>query len=269
MTSGDLDLPICVACGMQYAGARDACPICDDDRQFVPPEGQRWTTLAALRTGHHNVFRDEEPGLVSILTEPEVAIGQRAFLVATPEGNVLWDCVSLVDEATVAEVRRRGGLAAIAVSHPHFYASMIAWSDAFGGVPIHVHADDEPWLQRRSENVRLWRGDPLRLPGSLELVHLGGHFDGFQALLWPAGAEGRGVLLSADEPYVVRDRQWVSFMHSFPNLIPLAAADVQSVAARLAPHAFDRLYGAFPGQVVARDAAAIVQRSAERYLRAM
>ena len=49
-----------------------------------------------------------EPGLTEIVTEPKFAIGQRALLVEAPGGNVLWDCVSLIDDATIAAVEALG-----------------------------------------------------------------------------------------------------------------------------------------------------------------
>ena len=92
---------------------------------------------------------------------------------------------------------------------------------------------------------------------------------GSTVLHWAAGAEGRGALLTADTINVVADRRYVSFMHSFPNLIPLPAPKVRRVAQAVEPFRFDRIYGGWPGSVVASDAKAAVARSTERYLRAM
>ena len=124
---------MCVACGSQFAPTTvepDFCPICEDERQYVPPAGQTWTSLEELRTSHSNRIEEIEPGLVGIGTEPSFAIGQRALLVQTSDGNVLWDCVSLIDDATVSAVNAVGGIGAIAISHPHYYSSMVEWSRA-------------------------------------------------------------------------------------------------------------------------------------------
>jgi hypothetical protein len=182
---------LCATCGVQFArSARPParCPICEDERQYVGPRGQEWTTLTELQRHHHNEVTLEEPGLMSIRTAPSFAIGQRALLVETPEGNVLWDCVSLIDEATVEALRARGGVSALAISHPHFYASMVEWSHAFGGAPIWVHEADRQWIMRPDDTVRTWSGASKRLPGGLSLVHAGGHFEGAQVLHWPQGA---------------------------------------------------------------------------------
>jgi glyoxylase-like metal-dependent hydrolase (beta-lactamase superfamily II) len=141
---------ICVACGTEYpesAKPPEDCPVCQDDRQFVPPEGQQWTTLVEMRGKYHNVMEPEEPGLFSIHTEPAFAITQRAFLIATPDGNILWDCLTMLDDASISAVRERGGIKAIAISHPHYYSSMIEWSRAFDA-RIFLHENDQRWVMR-------------------------------------------------------------------------------------------------------------------------
>ena len=121
----ELDLPICATCGVQYAGPRDDCPICADERQYVGWDGQQWTTLGELQAaGHHGRIDEEGPGVIGVGTDPPTAIGQRALLVAAPAGNVLWDMISYIDDDLIGRVRELGGVSAIAVSHPHFYGSM-------------------------------------------------------------------------------------------------------------------------------------------------
>src|SRR5258708_643900 len=125
---------ICKTCGVQFAptdGPPEHCPVCEDERQYIGHNGQEWTTHSALQKSHHNIIKPAEPGLTGIGTDPHFAIGQRALLVQTPAGNVLWDCISLLDDPTVAAVNALGGIAAIAISHPHFYSSMIEWSHRF------------------------------------------------------------------------------------------------------------------------------------------
>ena len=55
-------------------------------------------------------------------------------------------------------------------------------------------------------------------------------------------------------------------MYSYPNYIPLPAID--RIVKAVEPFSFDRIYGAFWGMVIWQDGKAVVQRSAERYLRA-
>jgi len=262
---------LCATCGTQYPESDvppASCPICEDERQWVPVAGQRWTTLTDLRRTHKNLVHRIEPGLYGIGTVPEFAIGQRALLVRTPAGNVLWDCIALLDDATADVIRAFGGLAAIAISHPHYYTTMVEWGRAFDA-PVLVHADDREWVMRPDPVIEHWSGETRALLPGLTLIRCGGHFAGGAVLHWAGGAHGRGALLSGDIIQVVPDRTHVSFMWSYPNLVPLAPAEVRRVAGAVAPYAFDRIYGAWWDRHVERDAAAVVRRSAERYLRAL
>jgi hypothetical protein len=265
-----VDAPICVTCGVQYPPAErppERCPICEDERQYVRWGGQAWTTLPELiAAGHRNAFIDEEPGLVSIGTEPPIAIGQRALLVRTPAGNVLWDCITLIDDETIARVRELGGLAAIAISHPHFYDSMTTWSAAFGDCPVYIHEADREWVQYPGPGLQLWEGETREILPGVTLINTGGHFPGAAVLHWAAGAEGRGVLLTGDSITVVNDRRWVSFMYSYPNLIPLSDAEVGHIVDALRDYPYERIYSLFQGRVTATDGQGAVERSAKRYL---
>src|SRR5215467_350922 len=100
---------ICRTCGVHYAPT-DAppaeCQICLDERQYVGWNGQQWTTLDELRAeGRTNSVQPIEPGLFQVATAPPIAIGQRALIVQTPTGNVMWDCISYVDDASVEALR--------------------------------------------------------------------------------------------------------------------------------------------------------------------
>ncbi|MBA2596381.1 MAG: MBL fold metallo-hydrolase [Chloroflexia bacterium] len=262
---------ICATCGAQFAATAappPVCPLCADDRQYIGHEGQRWTTLDELRRDHRNHIAAIALGLSGIATAPAVAIGQQAHLIETAAGNVLWNCISLIDDETAAAVERGGGLAAIAISHPHFFTSMVEWSRVFGGAPIFVHGDDRAWVMRPDAAIQFWTGETVDpLPGSgLTLIRCGGHFPGSCVLHWPEGAGGDGALLTGDTIQVVSDRCWVSFMYSYPNLIPLGPNAIRGIVDAVAPYDFERLYGAWSGHVVASDAKAAVRRSAERYL---
>ena len=262
---------ICKTCGVQHAPSDKPpalCLICNDERQYVGWEGQQWTTLAEMQAaGYKDRFREveDEPGLWSIDTRPRFAIGQRALLVQTPAGNFLWDSISYLDDETVQRIRDLGGLHGISTSHPHFYGAMIAWSHAFGAVPVYVPTADEKWVARPDPAVRLYEGSLEPLPG-LTLVQCGGHFDGSAVLHWAAGAGGRGVLLTGDSISVVADRRWVTFMRSYPNYIPLPAAAVQGIVDAVSPYPFDRVYGGWWQNDIMSGGKQAVERSAERYM---
>jgi glyoxylase-like metal-dependent hydrolase (beta-lactamase superfamily II) len=263
--------PICKACGTQFPESEtspESCPICCDARQFVPQSGQEWTTLELLRRNHRNSFRQYEPALIGIGSVPEFAIGQRALLLRTPHGNFLWDCLSLIDDATVELISGLGGLRGIAISHPHYYSAMLEWSAAFDNAAIFLHAADREWVMRSGAAIDFWDGRRKELAPGLTLIHCGGHFAGGTVLHWAAGAKGRGALLSGDILQVGPDGM-VSFMFSYPNLIPLPAGAVRAIADAVDSFTYDRIYGAWWDRAVENDARIVLEKSVARYLNAV
>ncbi len=263
---------ICITCGVQHANGDEPparCAICEDERQWVRHEGQAWTTMEELRADHTNELNPLEPGLTEIVTQPQFGIGQRALLVQTEGGNVLWDCISLIDEATIEAITALGGISAMAASHPHMYASMVEWSRAFGDAPIHLQAANERWVMRPDPVVQYWDSESLELEMGIALYRCGGHFTGSTVLHWPDGAESRGVLLSSDTLYVTWDLSHVSFMYSFPNYIPMSGATIDEVTGKVAPLEYDRIYSHFQGLVIDHGAKGIVDSSVIRYKKAI
>lgn len=263
--------PICVTCGTRYPESERPparCRICEDVRQHVPEGGQRWLDPAELASQHHNRIERHESGLYGVGTEPGFAIAQRALLVRTAEGNLLWDCITLLDRATREALEELGGVDAIAISHPHFYSAMRAWARAFDA-PVHLHAADREWVVDHGPELRFWSGERFRLFGGLQLVRAGGHFPGGTVLHWPNGADGRGALLTGDILMVVPDRSIVSFMYSYPNLLPLPATEVERVAASVDDLTFDRIYGGWWQRRILAGAKEAVRRGRDRYLAAL
>jgi glyoxylase-like metal-dependent hydrolase (beta-lactamase superfamily II) len=259
---------ICETCGNHFPdseSAPGACVICADERQWVPPSGQRWTTLADLSAaGHRGDVREVEPGLIGIGVDPPVAIGQRALLVTTPEGNLLWDPPGFIDEAMIQAVGGAGGLRAVAASHPHFYGAIAEWSRAFE-VEILLPEADAHWLTRPSRAVRTWSGSLPVLPGVI-LVQCGGHFAGSAVVHWSEGAEGAGVLLSGDTIFVTPGEDRVTFVRSAPNRLPLPEQAVRAVVDAVRRYRFDRIYAGWWEPVLHRNARQVLESSAERYI---
>jgi hypothetical protein len=269
--NSDMPYYLCVTCGTQYPESDQPpahCPICEDERQYVNPGGQQWTTLEALRPKHRMVVEPLEPGLYHLKPEPRIGIGQYAHLVQTPTGNVLWDCVPFIDEATVEAIKALGGVRAIAISHPHFHTVTVEWSRAFNNAPIYIHAGNRPDVVRLDSAIHFWEEETLSLFDGVTLIRCGGHFPGSSVLHWRDGADGRGVLLTADTIDVVADTRYATFMYSYPNVIPLAPWRIRRIVAAVQPFTFDRLYESF-GAVMDGDAKAKVIASAERYIRAI
>jgi hypothetical protein len=258
---------ICVTCGVQFAPSREppaSCPICLDERQYIGHDGQRWTTLAELTDTHEARVEEIEPGLFGIGVEPAFAIGQRALLVK----GVLWDCVPPLGDGIEQAVSAAGGIEAIAISHPHFYSVMVEWAERFD-VRILLHEADRMFVMRPSPRIEYWRGEHYRVSDEIELFRLGGHFPGGTVGYWRGGAGGRGAVLSGDIIQVAEDRDWVSFMWSYPNLIPLPAGEIARIRGVVASLDFDRLYGAWWERIITGDARAKVLRSADRYIDAL
>jgi glyoxylase-like metal-dependent hydrolase (beta-lactamase superfamily II) len=261
----------CSQCGAQFAASPappHACLICADERQFVNWHGQSFLSREELTRQHRLVWRDDG-GLPGLGVEPRFAIGQRAQLLREADGCVMWDCVPLLTAEAADYVRSLGGLKAIAVSHPHFYGAVADWSEAFGGVPVYLHGDDQRFVTRPHPAIVPWTGETLQLSPDILLLRTGGHFPGATVLHWRQGADGRGALLVGDIAMVAMDRRHVSFMYSYPNYIPLGAAGVRRIKDVIAPLAFDRIYGGWWDRNIASAAKAAFEVSVQRYLAAL
>lgn len=259
---------ICPTCGAHHpesAEPPERCAVCVDERQWVPPSGQRWTTMAQLAAdGYTTQVAEVEPDLYGVGTEPGIGVGQRALLVRTSGGNVLWDPPAYVDRQAFDEVRALGGLRTVTASHPHMYGAMVDWAEEFDA-EIVVPEVDLGWLLRETSRVRTWSGTLELLPG-VTLVQCGGHFPGSAALHWAHGAAGAGVILVGDTMMVTPGEDRVTFMWSAPNRLPLPERGVRAILDALRPYAYDRVYAGWWTPVLRGGAAEIVPRCAERYI---
>lgn len=262
---------ICVQCGNHYPESTDppaVCVICSDERQWVHPDGQRWTTLPELAgKGRVTEVRDVEPGLLGLAVTPAVGIGQRALLVTTDGGNLLWDPPGFFDDAAVDRVRSEGGLHAVTASHPHFYGAMAEWARLFDAEVLVPEADLR-WVTNPPASMRTWRDAAEVLPG-VTLVQCGGHFPGSAVVHWAQGAGGAGALLTGDTIFVTPGGDRITFVWSAPNRLPLPADAVRGVVDAVAPYAFDRIYYAWWDPVLRTDAKRVLERSAARYIEIM
>jgi hypothetical protein len=240
--------------------------VCEDERQYIPAAGQRWTDLDTLRAGDYTGRVEEQgSGIIGIGSDPGFAIGQRALLVQAESGNVLWDCAAYLDDELIAKVRTLGGITGIAISHPHYYTTMVEWAHAFD-VPIYLHENDQQWIGRPDSSIELWSGTTRAVGPGLTLINLGVHFAGGTVLHWRDGEDGKGALLSGDIVQVIPDRKFVGFMYSYPNLIPERPSVVERAGELLESYQFDAIYGAWWNAIVRSDGHGVVRRSVKRYL---
>jgi glyoxylase-like metal-dependent hydrolase (beta-lactamase superfamily II) len=273
---------ICVNCGLQHgagAAAPPRCLNCSDERESMTHKPQRWTSLAEMQGHYRNVFTPLGDGVTGLVTNPAFGIGPEVFLIQTSAGTVLWDCFAYLDEATVERIGQGGGLSAIVISHPHMFGSVVEWSHALGDVPVLIHEDNQPWIPKTPRPapgldpvVHWWRGESLPVNPALTVVRCGGHFPGSSLLHWREGAGGKGALFTGDGILPVEDRRWVSFMYSYPNLIPVSRGVVEKIVAAITPLEFDRIYGgpmygSGGGRpIIETGAKEIALRSAKRYI---
>lgn len=252
------DWLVCRACGTQFPNTTTTCHICDDPRQFVPPTGQAFTTLSSLRRTHHNEFTTSEsdPRLAFIETVPRFAIGQRAILITTPAGNVLWDCIALLDDETVDRI---GELKAIVISHPHYYTTFAEWAKRFG-CPVYLAAEDAEWTTIEPRHMKLITETETEILPGVKAIKLGGHFPGSLVLLFderlfiadtivtsPAGMGDWSI----DSIGAARTKppglNTFTFLWSIPNMIPLSADELARMWGVLQKYEFRATHGAFKG----------------------
>lgn len=257
---------LCSTCGTQFNKTTmpaAICPVCADDRQYLPPKGQAWTQPEDLQNNFSNSIKKINENFYEIKTLPKFAIGQRAFLITTPGGNLLWDCISLLNEPTKAFIQSKGGLKAIVISHPHYYTTMNDWAAAFD-CPVYVHQSDEVFIYDKGPKISLWSGERKELWDGIRAIHIGGHFPGSSILQVPFLSQ-QSTLLCGDTFYIAPSKKHVSVMYSYPNLIPLTLAEISRIYKTMQDMKFDRMIGAFDNQSIESNAKEILIASLERY----
>jgi len=265
-SSEEASVLICATCAVEYEQPPPrTCPICSDDRQYLPLAGQRWTGLDELTAvGQKLTWTDSEPGLIGVGTDPSVGIGQTMYILATPEGSIMWDPIGYLDDDACARVLALGPVLAIASSHPHMFGVQVEWSRRLGNPAVLVATADREWLGRRDPVIEFWSG-AREITAGVTLYQVGGHFPGSSVLHWAGGAEARGVLLTGDSVFPNADRRSVGFMRSYPNNIPLSGSVVERIVTQLEPLGYDRIYGNFNNSVE-NDAKALLRASADRHI---
>lgn len=260
---------VCSTCGTQFPTtdrqALKTCFICDDPRQYTPTSGPSFTTLPDIRSKHKNAFHAfpvDPDTFISIVTEPKCAIGQRAILIRTPTGNVLWDCVTLLDDDTIQQIKDLGGLKAIVISHPHYYSTHTSWAQAFD-CPVYLADEDRGWRTQSSSHQVFLAEPEFDVPGTgVKVLKLGGHFPGSFVALYksrlliadtfmttPSGTGNWDINALGEEREGGRPKgqNSYSFMWSIPNMIPLAPNTMVEMWKVLRNHDYVSTHGAFMG----------------------
>ncbi len=262
-------LDVCTTCGVKYEKEYNegvSCKICTDDRQYLIDDTQHWTSLHALQTRHAVQQVELTPELSSFTLMPNFAIGQRAFFIQSPSGNVLWDCIPLLTPPIIDFIKAAGGLQAIAFSHPHYYSNMHVWAEIFQ-CPIYIHQEDEPFVADSKVHIKFWSQDALDISDSVKLIHTPGHFPGSTILHTQIPSLGDTIFIG-DSLYLSKDRKHLSAMHSFPNVIPLSNKETLQVFDTISPYSFDSIFGAFEFQNIFEGGREVFEASHLRYKKA-
>lgn len=262
---------VCETCGTQFEDAKAPpahCPICCDDRQYVGWGGQRWTTVDDL-AARYSVRIEDDGGLLGVGTAPAFAIDQRALILPTKGHRIMWESTSLVTPDAVAKVTRAGKIDLIAISHPHFYSSMVEWSEALGRIPILLHQADKEWVARPSPHIAFWSGETHVISSGVRLIRCGGHFPGSTALHWQDERRPKGALFPGDALQVTADRRHVTFMYSYPNAIPMHPDAVRKMRRAIARLEFEDVFGFTWKRNILGGGQGAVARSFDRYLSAI
>ncbi|PWW73292.1 hypothetical protein C7212DRAFT_353919 [Tuber magnatum] len=254
------NLLVCRACGTQFdtsdRNVLKNCRICDDPRQFIPPTGQEFTTLAEMKGNYETMMAPDQTNgsIISLWTEPKFAIGQRAFLIKTPHGNVLWDLITYLSDEDIRRIDQEGGIQAIVISHPHYYTTHNLWAKTFG-CPVYLAVEDREWLCREDSQGRVFiEGNEKEIIKGVTAIKVGGHFPGSLVLHWG------DRLFIADSFITVPSALYhegrlpgtasFSFMWSIPNMIPMPPQAIVNIWKALKSYKFTTTHGAFTGMDV-------------------
>ncbi len=257
---------VCATCGTHYAvnDSIDICKICADDRQYIPDGGQVWTTHdQLLRNNSVRILRIHDK-VYELQIKPTFAIGQRALLILSDQGNILWDCIPLLNEPVIDFIKAHGGLKAIAFSHPHYYSNMNEWADVFD-CPIYIHQSDEEWIVNKGKHVTLWKGDEKQLWDGIRIINIGGHFPG-SSILHVSFLSKEGSVFCGDTIAIAPSKMHVAVMYSYPNRIPLPLKEMERIRKRLATIPFDILYGFYSDQNLHENVKQLVEKSLAKYV---
>jgi len=257
---------ICTACGTQYPDGStfELCPICADDRQYIPESGQTWISGEGLADNYSVIANKLGDKLYELKITPAFAIGQRALLVLTPGGNILWDCIALLNEPIIELIKAKGGLKAIAFSHPHYYSNMNCWAETFN-CPVYIHQSDEQWIFNKGNHISLWEGVEKELWDGIKIVNMGGHFPGSCILHVPFLSPG-GAILLGDTFVVSLNKKHISAMYSYPNRVPLPLHEMRRLKKQMAHIPFDTMYGYAAGMNLHLNVKELFESSMERYV---
>ncbi len=124
---------VCENCGFwqKRFAVPDTCPVCEDFRHPVPPDGYAFATPEQVDARQAVSWDEPLPGVTRFSTEPSIGIGSSGYLIETPAGNLHFDGCGWYDDEALARVEERGGVAFLAASHAHVYGALWRVADRY------------------------------------------------------------------------------------------------------------------------------------------
>ena len=216
----------CANCGywQEFFAEPLTCPVCLDVRHVPPENGWQFLSPGDLDARGECNWSEVEPGIWRFTVEPTLGIGPVGYLVTNGEGNVAFEGCDWYNESSLQHIDSLGGVSWLSASHPHSHAALWRVSERFGP-RVAIQREDLPWVS--TLNVGRPFDERLEILPGLELIHVGGHFDG-QSVLYD---RTRGILFCGDALKLEleddgRTAYAISCHKAFVRGIPLTPAEV-------------------------------------------
>ena len=234
----------CEHCGFwQRHFAPAACPVCEDFRHPLPPDGWRFAPADVIAARVRCRVTEPLPGLVVIEAPGAPGIGQSGYLLRTSHGNVAFEGAAWYDDDALDAIAALGGVRWIAASHAHVYGALWRVAERFGAEVV-LHRDDLAFSQALP--VTWAFDDKAELAPGVRLLHTGGHMAGHVVLHWDDPARGRRLLCCGDAFKYTLDgdgpaacASTISTHKAFDADIPLTHGELAHYEAVLAPLVVD------------------------------
>ncbi|MEJ2867895.1 MBL fold metallo-hydrolase [Actinomycetospora sp. OC33-EN08] len=184
----------CTNCGhwQRWFAVPPACPVCTDVRNALPDDGWDFRPLDEIARGREARWAEVRPGITGFWCEPQVGLGTSGWVIETDDGLVGWEGAGFYPDEGLAEIRRRGGLIALAASHVHGYGALFQLQDALDPPVMAIGVRDLEWT--KTFRVTWPLDDRHEFAPGLVAHRTGGHFDGHMVL----HDERRRVLFCGD-----------------------------------------------------------------------
>lgn len=237
---------VCRNCGFwqRSLSTPHDCPVCQDFRHILPPDGWRFYNLQEARDAFSTHWEEILPGLWHFWNDPVDGIGSHAYLLQQKEGNVVFEGATVYSAQALDHMTHLGGVHFAAASHPHTYGALWQLQDHFDA-NIAIHKNDLFWTN--AFRVTHPFDDNFDLSPELKLAHAGVHFEG-QAFLVDRGhslifcGDALKFDLALSSPRIAIG---IASHKSFVRSIPLTPHEIATYRSVFNQYEFDKIYSPF------------------------